>query len=214
MLEELKKEVCELNLELPRRGLIVMTSGNVSGRDPETNLVVIKPSGVNYATMRPEDMVVVDLSGHKVEGHLKQSVDTESHLYIYRERPDVYGVCHTHSTYCGVFAALGRPIPACLTTTAMLGGSIPVGDFVPVGEAEIGKEVVKKIGDRKAILLKHHGIFTIGKDAYHATKMAIEVEEIAKITYYAMLLGDPVELTEEQIGLFKHIYENVYGQRE
>jgi ribulose-5-phosphate 4-epimerase/fuculose-1-phosphate aldolase len=106
------------------------------------------------------------------------------------------------------------PIPPVLTTTAMLGGEIPLGGFVPVGEAEIGKEVVEKIGDKKAIILKNHGVFTIGKDAYHATKMAIEVEEIAKITYHALLMGKPNVLTDEQIGLFKHIYENVYGQRE
>ena len=214
MLEELKKEICEYNLELPRRGLVVMTSGNVSGRDPESNLVVIKPSGVKYATMHPEDLVVVDLNGKKVEGKLKPSVDTESHLYVYRNRPDVFGVCHTHSTFASVFAALGKPIPAVLTTTAMLGGEVPLGEFVPVGEAEIGKEVVEKIGDKKAIILKNHGVFTIGKDAYHATKMAIEVEEIAKITYHALLMGKPNVLTDEQIGLFKHIYENVYGQRE
>ena len=214
MLEELKKEICEYNLELPRRGLVVMTSGNVSGCDPETNLVVIKPSGVKYATMHPEDLVVVDLNGKKVEGKLKPSVDTESHLYVYRNRPDVFGVCHTHSTFASVFAALGKPIPAVLTTTAMLGGEVPLGEFVPVGEAEIGKEVVEKIGDKKAIILKNHGVFTIGKDAYHATKMAIEVEEIAKITYHALLMGKPNVLTDEQIGLFKHIYENVYGQRE
>ena len=213
ILEQLRKEVWEYNLDLPKRGLVVMTSGNVSGRDPETNLVVIKPSGVNYAMMQPEDMVIVDLNGKKVEGKLKPSVDTESHLYIYRQRPDVFGVCHTHSTYASVFAALGRPIPACLTTTAMLGGEIPLGDFVPVGEAEIGKEVVDKIGDKKAIIMRNHGVFTIGKDAFHATKMAIEVEEIAKITYFALLLGTPTVLTNEQIGIFKHIYENIYGQR-
>ena len=213
MLEELKKEVCESNLELPKHGLVVMTSGNVSGRDPKTNLVVIKPSGVNYATLKPEDLVVVDLNGKKVEGGLKPSVDTESHLYIYRQRPDVNGICHTHSTFASVFAALGKPIPAVLTTTAMLGGEVPLGEFVAVGESEIGKEVIEKIGDKKAIILKNHGVFTIGKDAFHAVKMAIEIEEIAKITYYALLMGNPCVMTDEQIEIFKHIYEDVYGQR-
>lgn len=213
MLEELRKEICEYNLELPKRGLVVMTSGNVSGRDPESNLVVIKPSGVKYDGLKPADLVVVDLNGKVVEGKLKPSVDTESHLYIYRNRPDIFGVCHTHSTFVSVFAALGKPIPAVLTTTAMLGGEIPLGGFVPVGEAEIGKEVVEKIGTKKAIILKNHGVFTIGKDAFHATKMAIEVEEIAKVTYYALLMGKPNFLTDEQIGIFSHIYENVYGQR-
>ena len=214
MLEKLRQEVWECNLELPKRGLIVMTSGNVSGKDPQTNLVVIKPSGYSYARLKPEDMVIVDLDGKVVEGHLKASVDTESHLYIYRNRKDVFGVCHTHSTYASVFAALGKPIPPVLTTSAMLGGEIPLGDFVPVGETQIGEEIVKKIGNKKAILMKNHGVFTIGKDAFHATKMAIEVEEIAKITYSAMLLGKPNILTDEQVALFENIYENVYGQRD
>jgi len=212
MLEELKKIVCKNNLELPKHGLVVMTSGNVSGRDPESNLVVIKPSGVDYEKLRPEDMVVVDLNGNKVEGELKPSVDTESHLYIYRHRSDIYGVCHTHSTYASVFAALGKPIPACLTTTAMLGGEVPLGEFIAVGGSKIGKEIIENIGDKKAILMKNHGVFTIGNNAAQATKMAIEVEEIAKITYFALLLGDPIMLTNEQIKIFKNIYENMYGQ--
>src|SRR5512142_1363831 len=122
MLEKMRQEIFELNLELPRHGLVVMTSGNVSGRDPETNLVIIKPSGVPYEQMKPQDLVILDLDGKIVEGDMRPSVDTESHLYIYRNKPDVYGVCHTHSTFASVYAALGRPIPACLTTTAMLGG--------------------------------------------------------------------------------------------
>jgi L-ribulose-5-phosphate 4-epimerase len=213
MLEALRQEVFELNLELPRHGLVVMTSGNVSGRDPESNLVIIKPSGVRYERMKAQDMVILDLDGKIIEGDLSPSVDTESHLYIYRNRPDVFGVCHTHSTFASVYAALGRPIPACLTTTAMLGGEIPVGDFIPVGGSAIGEEVVRKIGDKKAILMQNHGIFTIGKDAYHATKMAIEVEQIAKITCFASLMGNPIALDDEQISTFAYIYQNVYGQR-
>ena len=212
MLEKLKKEVCECNQDLKKNGLVVMTSGNVSGRDPDTNLVVIKPSGVKYETLQINDMVVVDLKGNKIEGKLKPSVDTESHLYVYRQRSDVFGICHTHSTYASVFAALGKPIPACLTTTAMLGGEIPLGDFIPVGNEKIGKEIVDRIGNKKAIIMKNHGVFTIGCNAFQATKMAVEVEEIAKITYFALLLGNPFMLTDEQIDLFRNIYDNIYGQ--
>ncbi len=212
MLEALRQEVFELNLELPRHGLVVMTSGNVSGRDPESNLVIIKPSGVRYERMKAQDLVILDLDGKIIEGDLSPSVDTESHLYIYRNRPDVFGVCHTHSTFASVYAALGRPIPACLTTTAMLGGEIPVGDFIPLSGAAIGEEVVRKIGDKKAILMQNHGVFTIGKDAYHATKMAIEVEQIAKITCFASLLGNPIVLDDEQVNAFAYVYQNVYGQ--
>ena len=212
MLEKLKKAVCENNKLLPKSGLVVMTSGNVSGRDQDTNLVVIKPSGVNYEKLQSKDMVVVDLDGNIVEGELKPSVDTLSHLFIYRHRPDIFGVCHTHSTFASVFAALGRSIPPFLTTSAMLGGEIPIGDFIPVGEEKIGKEIVEKIGDKKAIIMKNHGVFTIGKNSYQATKLAVEVEEIAKITYFALLLGKPSMLTDEQIDLFRNIYDNVYGQ--
>ncbi|MDX9832417.1 MAG: class II aldolase/adducin family protein, partial [Anaerolineae bacterium] len=106
MLEELRHEVWKYNLELPKHGLVVMTSGNISGRDPETGLVVMKPSGYSYEEMTPEDMVVIDMNGNVVEGHLKPSVDTETHLYVYAKRPDVFGVGHTHSTYATSFAAL------------------------------------------------------------------------------------------------------------
>ena len=125
MLETLRNEVWKCNLELPKQGLVKTTSGNVSGRDPETGLVVIKPSGYNYEGMMPEDMVVVSLDGTVIEGHLKPSVDTSTHLYVYAHRPDVMGMVHTHSPYASIFAVLGEPIPACLTASALLGGEIP-----------------------------------------------------------------------------------------
>src|SRR5512139_3423225 len=120
MLESLRQVVYACNMELPKNGLVVMTSGNVSGRDPETGLVVIKPSGFSYEKMTPQHMVIVDLDGKVVEGHLTPSIDTATHLYLYRNRPDVGGVVHTHSTYASVFAALGKPIPPCVTTSGLL----------------------------------------------------------------------------------------------
>lgn len=212
MLENLRETVCVCNKELPRYGLVVMTSGNVSGRDLDTGYVVIKPSGYSYNQMTPNDMVIVDLDGRVIEGHLNPSVDTQTHLYIYRHRPDVNGIVHTHSTYCSTFAALGQPIPACLTTISMLGGEIPVGKFVPIGGNEIGEEILRSIGDKYAILMQNHGVFTIGKDAVHATKMAVEVEEIAKITYLAQLRGSPILLSEEDLLRTQGLYENIYGQ--
>src|SRR2546428_12693221 len=118
MLDQLKEQVWKLHQELPKNGLVVWTGGNVSARDPETGLVVIKPSGVLYDELQPEDHVVVNLDGEIVEGKLKPSSDTASHLYIYRHRPDVNGVVHTHSSYATAFAALGRPIPVYLTAIA------------------------------------------------------------------------------------------------
>ena len=212
MLEKLRQEVYESNMILPKAGLVVMTSGNVSGRDPETGYVVIKPSGYKYEHLTPEQMVVVDPDGNVIEGNLKPSVDTETHLYVYRHRPDVFGVCHTHSTYASVFAALGQPIPPYLTTSAMMGGEIPLGKFVPIGGKEIGKEIVDKIGDKLAIIMQNHGVFTIGNSATQAIKMAVEVEEIAKIVHHALLRGTPLLLDENDINATKNLYENIYGQ--
>lgn len=214
MLEQLRQEVWEGNMVLPRHNLVVMTSGNVSGRDPETNLVVIKPSGYSYEKLTPQDLVILDLDGKVVEGHLAPSVDTETHLYIYRNRPDVFGVSHTHSTYASVFAVLGRPIPACLTATGMLGGEVPLGDYVHIGGKEIGEEVVKKIGKSLAIIMQNHGVFTIGSNATEAAKMAVEVENIANITYHALLMGSPLLLSQERVDYVANIYKNVYGQRD
>jgi L-ribulose-5-phosphate 4-epimerase len=212
LLEKLRETVWKCNLELPKNGLVKMTSGNVSGRDPATGLVVIKPSGYSYEEMTPAHMVVVDLDGHVVEGTLKPSTDTDTHLYVYRQRPDVLGMVHTHSPYATIFAVLGRPIPACLTASAMLGGEIPLGGYAPIGGEEIGKEIVSKIGGALAIVMQNHGVFTIGSSPQHATKLAVEVEEIAKITHMAMLHGQPILLAPDQIKYMVDLYRNEYGQ--
>jgi L-ribulose-5-phosphate 4-epimerase len=213
LLESLRHIVWKCNLELPKNDLVRMTSGNISGRDPETGLVVIKPSGYSYEEMTPDDMVVVDMAGVVVEGHLTPSVDTETHLYVYAHRPDVFGIGHTHSPYASSFAALGKPIPPCLTASAMLGGEIPLGKYVPIGGAAIGAEIVAAIGHARAILMQNHGVFTIGNSPKQATKMAVEVEEIAKITHLALLMGQPIILTPEQLGQMDDLYTNIYGQK-
>ena len=213
LLEQLREIVWKCNLELPRNGLVKMTSGNVSGRDPETGFVVIKPSGVSFEELTPAHMVVVDPDGHVVEGDLKPSTDTDTHLYVYCRRPDVFGMVHTHSPYASSFAVLGQPIPACLTTAAMLGGEIPLGGYAPIGGADIGQEIINKIGHAKAIIMQNHGVFTIGSSAQEATKMAVEVEEIAKITHLAMLRGQPILLTPSQVNYMMDLYQNEYGQR-
>lgn len=212
MLEELREVVWKCNLELPKNGLVKMTSGNVSARDPESGLIVIKPSGYSYEDMTPAHMVIVNLEGDVVEGDLLPSVDTATHLYVYQRRPDVFGMAHTHSKYATSFAALGEPIPACLTATAMLGGEIPLGGYAPIGGEDIGQEIIANIGKSKAIIMQNHGVFTIGKDAKQATKMAIEVEEIAEITHLALQRGKPIMLTQEQIDEIAELYAHDYGQ--
>jgi L-ribulose-5-phosphate 4-epimerase len=214
MLEILRQRLYELHLELPKNGLVTWTSGNVSARDPETGYVVIKPSGIRYEQLRPDQMVILDLEGNVVEGELKPSSDTASHLYIYRHRPDVGGIVHTHSPYATAFAALNQPIPVYLTAQAdEFGGPIPCGGFALIGGEEIGKVVIDSIGSSCAVLLKNHGVFTIGKDAEAAVKAAVMVEDVARTTWLALQIGQPNEIAPEDVATLHHRYQHVYGQR-
>jgi L-ribulose-5-phosphate 4-epimerase len=213
MLEALREQLWKLHLELPKNGLVKWTGGNVSARDLETGLVVIKPSGVKYKELRPEHMVIVDLDGKIVEGKLKFSSDTASHLYIYRHRPDVNGVVHTHSPYATAFAALGKPIPVYLTAMAdEFGGPIPCGRFALIGGEEIGRVVVESIGDSPGVLLKNHGVFTLGKSAEGAVKAAVMVEDVARTVWLALQIGQPDEIPAEDVAKLHHRYTHVYGQ--
>ncbi len=213
MLEDLKQLVCELNKELPRNGLVTMTSGNVSARDSATNYVVIKPSGVSFDLLQPDDMAVVDLDGAVIEGARKPSVDTATHLYIYRHMPDICGVVHTHSNYATSFAALAKPIPAVLTAIAdEFGGPIPCGPYCQIGEEEIGRVVVEHIGSSPAILLQNHGVFTVGQTPEAALKAAVMTEDAAKTVHLAMLLGEPIPIPEDEIVRGHQRYVNKYGQ--
>jgi L-ribulose-5-phosphate 4-epimerase len=213
MLEGLREEVWKLNLELPRHNLVVWTSGNVSGRDFGSGLVVIKPSGVPYEELTPHDLVIVDPGGQVVEGDLEPSVDTATHLYIYRHRPDVGGVVHTHSPYATSFAALGRPIPVYLTAIAdEFGGPIPVGAYAKIGGEEIGREIVRSMGESPAILMKNHGVFTVGPTPRAAVKAAVMVEDAAKTVHLALLLGSPDVIPEEEVARAHRRYVEKYGQ--
>ena len=213
MLDTLRDEVWRLNLELPKNNLVRWTGGNVSARDPESGQVVIKPSGVRYEDLRPEQMVILDLGGRRVEGDLKPSSDAASHLYIYRHRPDVNGVVHTHSPYATAFAALGRPIPAYLTAIAdEFGGAIPCGGFALIGGEEIGRVVVESIGDCPAVLLKNHGVFTVGPTAEAAVKAAVMTEDVAHTVWIALQLGQPEEIPPEDVARLRHRYTHEYGQ--
>ncbi|OXT09092.1 L-ribulose-5-phosphate 4-epimerase [Thermoanaerobacterium thermosaccharolyticum] len=213
MLENLKQRVYKMNMMLPKNNLVTMTSGNVSGRDPETNLVVIKPSGVLYDDMTPDDMVVVDLDGNVVEGKLKPSVDTATHLYVYKHRSDVNGIVHTHSPYATSFAALGRSIPVYLTAIAdEFGCAIPVGPYAKIGGEEIGKVIVEYIGESPAILMKNHGVFTIGNSPEAALKAAVMVEDTAKTVHLSLLLGTPDVIPDEEVKRAHERYMTKYGQ--
>jgi len=213
MLEALREEICRLHMELPKNNLVTWTSGNVSGRDPDTGYVVIKPSGIRYEDLRPEHMVIVTVDGQVVEGDLKYSSDTASHLYIYRHRPDVRGVVHTHSPYATAFAAVGQPIPVVLTAIAdEFGCTIPCGGFALIGGEAIGKVVVESIGASPAILLKNHGVFTVGPTPEAAVKAAVMVEDVARTVWIAKQLGEPEVIPDELVQRLRHRYTTEYGQ--
>jgi L-ribulose-5-phosphate 4-epimerase len=213
MLESLCQEICVLHQELPRNNLVAWTSGNISARDAASGLVVIKPSGIMYPDLTPDKMVVVDLDGQVMQGKLKPSSDTLTHLFIYRNRQDVNGIVHTHSSYATAFAAVGRPIPAVLTAICdEFGGVIPVGGFAPIGDEAIGKEVLRSIGSGKAILMQNHGIFTLGETAIQAVKAAVMVEDAARTVFYAMQLGEPLKIPDDLVERLHNRYNDEYGQ--
>jgi L-ribulose-5-phosphate 4-epimerase len=214
--QRVREQVSDLHAELVRNNLVAWTSGNVSARVPGSDLVVIKPSGVTYDDLRPELMVVVDLDGRRVEGDLSPSSDTDSHLYVYREMPEVGGVVHTHSSYATAWAAVGEPIPCVITAMAdEFGGDIPVGPFALIGADDIGKGIVATLaGSRSsAILMQGHGVFTVGKDARAAVKTAVMCEDVARAVHLARQLGPVQRLAQDDIDKLHDRYQNVYGQR-
>jgi L-ribulose-5-phosphate 4-epimerase len=215
MLEKLKAEICELNRDLLKWGLVVWTSGNVSGIDRPKGLVAIKPSGVMFDELTPNAIALVDLDGNQVEGPFKASVDTASHLVVYRRMPHVGGVVHTHSTCATAFAAAGRPIPPVLTAVAdEFGGPVPVGAYCEIGGEQIGEEIVRSIGDSPAILMKNHGVFTIGATPRAALKAAVMVEDVAKTVALAEQLdkGGLQEIRPEEVARAHKRYIEKYGQ--
>lgn len=212
--EQLRQRVWAANTALPKAGLVKWAQGNASGRDPETNLVAIKPSGVQLDCLKLEQIVVVDLDGNVVDGDMTPSIDTASHLYVYRNRDDVNGIAHTHSPYATSFAVIGEPIRIYTTTAAALfGANIPISGFATIGEEDIGREIVEKIGTSSAILMRNHGVFTIGKTPNEALKYAIYVEEEAEIVHLARQLGPLQELERDLVAEARRMYLQDYGQR-
>ncbi len=214
-----REEVAALHAELTRYELVVWTAGNVSGRVPGAELMVIKPSGVSYDELSAETMVVCTLDGNKIDDGtpdtLAPSSDTAAHAYVYRHMPEVGGVTHTHSTYATAWAARGQEIPCVLTMMGdEFGGPIPVGPFAVIGDDSIGRGIVETLrGSRSpAVLMQNHGPFTIGRDARASVKAAAMCEEVARTVHAAMQLGDPIPIPQEFIDRLYDRYQNVYGQ--
>ena len=215
-----RERVARLHAELPANGLVVWTAGNVSERVPGAALFVIKPSGVRYSELSPDNMTVCTLEGEKIDdgtpASLSPSSDTAAVAYVFRHMPEVGGVVHTHSTYATAFAALHRPIPCVLTMMGdEFGGEVPVGPFAIIGDDSIGRGIVETLRSSRspAVLMANHGPFTVGKDAEAAVKAAAMVEEVARTVATAQLLGDPVPVAQEHIDALYQRYQNVYGQR-
>lgn len=228
MLEQLKEDVYKANMELVEKGMVIYTWGNVSGIDREKGLVVIKPSGVDYDVMKPEDMVVVDLDGNVVEGKYKPSSDTPTHLVLYRTYPDIGGVVHTHSTWAVTFAQAGMDIPALGTTHAdYFFGDIPCTRDLTAQEIEeayeenTGNVIVETIADGDAmaipgILVKNHGPFAWGKSPANSVYNAVVLDKVAEMAYKTMTLNPRVERVGQYL-LDKHYYRKhganaYYGQ--
>ncbi len=214
-----RAEVASLHAELVRYGLVVWTGGNVSGRVPGADLFVIKPSGVSYDDLAPENMILCHLDGTVVEGtpgsDRAPSSDTAAHAYVYRNMPDVGGVVHTHSTYAVAWAARGEEIPCVITAMAdEFGGPIPIGPFAIIGDDSIGRGIVETLtGHRsRAVLMQNHGPFTIGASARDAVKAAVMVEDVARTVQIARDAGPLIPIPAEAIDRLYDRYQNVYGQ--
>jgi len=211
-----RAEVCALHAELPRNELVVWTAGNVSARVPGRDLLVIKPSGISYDELTPENMVITDFQARLVEGDYAPSSDTAAHAYVYAHMPEVNGVVHTHSTYATAWAARAEAIPCVLTMMAdEFGGEVPLGPFALIGDDSIGHGIVETLtGHRsRAVLMQNHGVFTIGPTAKAAVKAAVLCEEVARTVHVTRQLGEPVPIPQADIDSLYHRYQNAYGQR-
>jgi L-ribulose-5-phosphate 4-epimerase len=212
----LRAQVSDLHQELVRYNLVVWTAGNVSARVPGEDLFVIKPSGVPYDELTPGNMILCDLDGTVVAGEHSPSSDTAAHAYVYRHMPEVGGVVHTHSTYACAWAARGEAVPCVLTAMAdEFGAEIPIGPFALIGDDSIGRGIVDTLtGHRSpAVLMKSHGVFTVGKDAKAAVKAAVMCEDVARTVHISRQLGEPLPIAQADIDALNHRYRHVYGQQ-
>lgn len=227
MLKELKEQVFEANLDIVKHGLVIFTWGNVSAIDRDEGLVVIKPSGVSYDMMRPEDMVVVNLDGEVVEGKLKPSSDTPTHVVLYKSFPGIGGIVHTHSTYATAWAQAGKDIPNIGTTHAdYFSDNIPCTDDMTREEVEgeyekeTGKVIVKRFEELNpdfvpGVLVKNHGPFSWGKDAHEAVHNAVVMEQVAKMAFISLNINPNLTMNPYLITKHfqrKHGKNAYYGQ--
>ena len=214
-----RADVAALHAQLTKYGLVIWTGGNISGRVPGADLFVIKPSGVDYDDLTPENQILCDLDGTVIAGtpgsERSPSSDTAAHAYVYRNMPEVDGVVHTHSTYATAWAARGEAIPCVITAMAdEFGGEIPIGPFAIIGDESIGRGIVETLSGHRsrAVLMQNHGVFTIGKNAKDAVKAAVMAEDVAKTVHLSRQLGEAIPIPQTAIDSLFDRYQNVYGQ--
>lgn len=214
MYQELRERVCTLNMMLPEENLVVWTGGNVSGIIREKGHVIIKPSGVLFKDLTPESMVVIDMEGNVVDGDMKPSVDSSIHLYLYKKRPDLGGICHTHSPYATSFSLLGESIPAALTPLAHLtGGEIPCTRYAQAGFVDTGEAILEVDKNGFGAIVQRHGVFSYGKSPEFALKVAAHIEEAAKTIHFAKSRGKVTSLPDEEVKRCFEFYGSNYGQK-
>jgi L-ribulose-5-phosphate 4-epimerase len=210
----LRKQLVELARQMLALGLVTGTAGNLSGRLPGEEVVLVTPSGVDYETMRPEDLVAVDLDGKPVGNRLKPSVDTMNHVAIYRARSDVGAVLHTHSPYAAAFSTLHREIPPLITEAAgYLGGAVRVTEYIPPATPEQASRVATGLGEDRAVLLPNHGVMAVGENPRKAFHAAVSVEESARVAFIAIQLGEPRQVSDSEVRRMNDFIHRRYGQR-
>ncbi len=214
-LTKLREEVCHVNQMLPTMGLVTIHSGNASGLDRSSGRLVIKPSGVDYDSLAPQDLVEVDLeTGRVVDSRLRPSVDLPHHLFLYRNLPELGGVIHTHSNFATAMAAVGRAIPVCLTAIAdEFGTEIPCCPYIDNQGDHIGQAILKHHNQAPAILLGNHGVFAWGPTPRAALKAAVMTEDVAKTVHLALQIGEPKPLPPSEVEKWYERYHNRYGQK-
>jgi ribulose-5-phosphate 4-epimerase/fuculose-1-phosphate aldolase len=195
-------------------GLVTGTSGNLSAREPDTARVIVTPSGVDYDALGPDDLVAVELNGRPIGHSLVPSVDTPSHLAIYRARPEVNGVVHTHSPYAAAFSVVGEPVPSLLLEAAgFLGGSVRLVDRLPPGSPEAVLRLVAALAGQRAVLLPNHGVMAIGETLPKAFHAAVAVEEGARVAWLARQLGRARSVPDADVAWMNDFIHHRYGQR-
>jgi L-fuculose-phosphate aldolase len=212
--EKAREKVARAGARMARAGLVVGTWGNVSYRVSHEDLAAITPSGMPYDALMPRDIVVVDLKGNVVEGERKPSTELELHLAIYRARPEVCAVMHTHSVFASAMAAARMPIPPMVEDLAqIIGGEVPVAEYGPAGSRELAGKVVEALGESNAVLLANHGMVGVGVDLEEAFNVCQIVEKAAQIYLWASLAGTPVALSRSEVVKLRKDYLTVYGQQ-